>query len=71
MRSLFLRCDPGGQFVGEPHPGVHFAVVDGDWPVTVKVNLLEAGFSGLFEIAELATLTEALNTMTPETGGTA
>jgi len=69
MRSLFLRCDQGDQFVAEPNPGVHFAVLDGDWPVDVKVNLLESGFSGLFEIAELATLTEALNAMAPQVNG--
>ena len=60
MRSIHLRCDASGNFRREPAPGSHFLVVDGDWPVESKLNLLEAGYSGIFEIAELDSLNEIL-----------
>jgi hypothetical protein len=68
MRSLYLHCDLKDKFVAETNPGIHFAVLDGDWPVESKINLLEAGFAGLFEIAELDALTDALSAMAPDTG---
>ena len=70
IRSLFLRCDHSDHFVAEASPGLHFVVVDGDWPVESKINLLEAGFSGVFEIAQLATLTDTLETTSHQARGT-
>jgi hypothetical protein len=66
MRSLSLRCDQNDQFVAEPNHGLHFGVLDGDWPLESKINLLEAGFSGLFEIAELDILRDGLNAIALE-----
>lgn len=53
MRSLQLKLNTQGQFVPNPNAGSHYLVIDGDWPITSKVNLYEAGFTGIFEIAEL------------------
>jgi hypothetical protein len=63
MRSVFLRCDQNGLFIPEMSPGLHLAVLDGDWPIESKINLLEAGFFGLFEIAELDRLTVTLESL--------
>ena len=60
LRSVHLRCQVDSCFGAESNPGQHFLVVDGDWPVDSKINLLEAGYSGIFEIAELDALTDAL-----------
>src|SRR5581483_7961908 len=60
LRSVHLRCLSDGLFVSEPNPGMHYLVIDGDWPVESKINLYEAGFSGIFEIGELDRLSEEL-----------
>jgi hypothetical protein len=66
MRSVHLRCDDNGNFAPEPDPGTHYLVVDGDWPVESKINLYEAGFSGIFEIAELDRLAAELDRLAAE-----
>jgi hypothetical protein len=65
IRSVHLSLADDGTFVPEPAPGVHYLVVDGDWPIESKINLYEAGFSGIFEIAELDGLTDALAKLDP------
>src|SRR5262249_7016840 len=60
IRSVFLRCDDECLFQPEEQPGTHYLVVDGDWPIESKINLYEAGFSGIFEIGELDRMTDAL-----------
>ena len=61
MRSVQLRCGSDSNFAPGPDPGMQFLVVDGDWPVTSKINLLEAGFDRVFEIAQLERLSDELN----------
>jgi hypothetical protein len=60
IRSVHLRCNGDGIFEPEPNPGTHYLVVDGDWPIESKINLYEAGFSGIFEIAQLDKLSAEL-----------
>jgi hypothetical protein len=60
IRSVHLKLADDDTFVPEPDPGVHYLVVDGDWPIESKINLYEAGFSGIFEIGELDRLSAAL-----------
>ncbi len=61
LRSVQLRYNTDGSFEPEPNPGVHYLVIDGDWPVESKINLYEAGFQGIYEIAELDSLAKELN----------
>lgn len=60
LRSVHLRCGSNGIFEPEHNPGIHYLVVDGDWPIESKVNLFEAGFTGIYEIAELYRLSNEL-----------
>jgi hypothetical protein len=60
IRSVHLRCNADGVFEPQPNPGTHYLVVDGDWPIESKINLYEAGFSGIFEIAQLDKLAAEL-----------
>lgn len=61
LRSVHLCCQPSGTFDQEKDPGEHYLVVDGDWPIVNKINLMEAGFKGIFEIGELDKLAKKLN----------
>jgi hypothetical protein len=61
LRAVHLRCNSDGSFSPEPNPGIHYLVIDGDWPIESKINLYEAGFSGIYEIAELHHLSNELN----------
>ena len=56
MRANYLRLVEDEMFGPEPTPREHYLVVDGDWPVDAKINLLEAGFSGIFELGDLTLL---------------
>ena len=68
MRSLQLQCASDTTFVPEPDPGTHMLALDGDWPVTSKINLYEAGYTGIFEIAELGRLKDALAALPHQQG---
>ena len=61
MRANHLRCGEDGRFVGESNPGEHYLVIDGDWPIDSKINLLEAGFTGIYELGDLQTLRHVLS----------
>jgi hypothetical protein len=53
MRSLNLELNSDNVFCAKKKLEDHIAVLDGDWPIEAKINLLEAGFSKVVEIAEL------------------
>jgi hypothetical protein len=60
MRGVHLRAAEDDTFAPEQSPGTHYLVIDGDWPMESKINLYEAGFSGIFEIGELDRLADSL-----------
>jgi hypothetical protein len=66
IRSVHLKLADDHGFIPEPDPGVHYLVIDGDWPVESKINLYEAGFSGIFEIGALDRLSSELNRLATE-----
>lgn len=53
VRSLTLEAGVDGKLVAPAKSGLHVAVVDGDWPIHAKLNLLEAGFAKVVEIGHL------------------
>jgi hypothetical protein len=69
LRAVHLRCTSNGIFEAEENPGVHYLVLDGDWPIESKINLYEAGFSGIFEIGELERLADELRVRRSEGNG--
>jgi len=70
LRSLRLSCNEDAVLGPCGVKQKHFLVVDGDWPVESKINLLEAGYSGVYEIGELDGLKAALTAVGSQ-GGTA
>jgi len=60
IRSLHLELSEDETFVPKYNPDIHYLVIDGDWPFESKINLYEAGFSGIFEIGELEQVSAAL-----------
>jgi len=63
MRTNLLACNDDGEFEASGAGSRHLLVVDGDWPLKSKLNLMEAGFSGVFEIGELDSLTKTLEAL--------
>jgi len=61
MRANHLRFHSDGTFGPELNPALHYLVVDGDWPIEAKVNLLESGFTGVFELGDLDSLRSELD----------
>lgn len=61
LRSLYLDLNSDGNFEPNSDNDKHFLVIDGDWPINSKINLFEAGFQGIYEIAESDSLMNELS----------